>query len=103
MIDTDVIGDDELPSFMNGVIALIYGHMDDSVSHDVVRYLGAYGGDVVQYMGDTVTHVITDVDIDDQIRTTRKYEPHIKIVRSQWVLDCAAQRTRLNEAHYIVC
>jgi DNA-repair protein XRCC1 len=75
-----------LPDFFSGKTFLLYGKLSDR--RTLVRYIVAYNGRLADYMGDTVSYVVTDDQWDDTFDQALSENMSLVFVRPAWLHAC---------------
>lgn len=100
MADGNVDTSIPLPDFFNGVNVFFYRINDAALLNKLRRYVVAYGGSVLEYMGDESTHVVSNGPWGADHDTAAATFTSTLFVTPQWILDCNKNGTRLKEAAY---
>ena len=91
-----------LPNFLEQCVVFLYGDFSLSEQKTISRYVIAYGGLVSEYMSDTVTHVISGSDWDDNFDTALSDNTSLQFVRPAWLFACHAQQKLIPHQKYAI-
>ena len=91
-----------LPNFLEKCVVLIYGDFEQSEQETISRYVIAYGGEVVGYMSDKVTHVISGVVWDDNFDEALSENSSLQFVKPDWLFACHSQQKLMPHQKYAI-
>ena len=77
-----------LPNFLDGKRFFMFGELTDDERRQGCRYIEAFGGKLEQYMGPTVTHVLTNSKWDDNFDKALATNPRLVFASPQWIIAC---------------
>ena len=91
-----------LPDFLERCVVFLYGDFLLSEQKIISRYVITYGGLVSEYMSDTVTHVISGSDWDDNFDKALSENSSLQFVRPAWLFACHAQQKLCPHQKYAI-
>eukprot|EP01105_Mastigella_eilhardi_P023271 TRINITY_DN5842_c0_g1_i2.p1 TRINITY_DN5842_c0_g1~~TRINITY_DN5842_c0_g1_i2.p1 ORF type:complete len:807 (-),score=188.76 TRINITY_DN5842_c0_g1_i2:1256-3655(-) len=91
-----------LPDFLSGVRVYFYGDLEADLRARVTQYLYAYNAQVVDYLFEETTHVVTCAGWDPTFDEATEVIPKLLIVRPAWVFSCHIEQSRVPEERFLV-
>lgn len=85
---TESISKPELPNFFEDKHFLIYGSIDTRDRRLLQRYITAYGGTLLDYMGPQANYVISNEDWDENFDEACKENNALTFLRPSWIHKC---------------
>ena len=79
---------DVLPNFFSPFTIFLYGDFPPNERKELQRYIVAYGGKLVEYLTDEVTHVVTNKKWDEQFDEALESNENLRILKPDWILKC---------------
>lgn len=77
-----------LPTFFSKCHFLLYGSFDPADRRQLTRYITAYDGHIENYMGDRVTHVVSNQKWDSNFDEALKENASLTFISPGWVFAC---------------
>ncbi|THC99909.1 hypothetical protein EYZ11_000607 [Aspergillus tanneri] len=89
---------------LGGVVLVFSGVLPlgtDTQNADISLWTKSFGGAISQKISMRTTHLVAGRNRTAKVREATRY-PNIKIVTTQWLLDCLTQWKRVNEEPYLL-
>lgn len=84
-----------LPDLFDGLVFYLYGSFSTVERKQIDRYVATLNGKLVDYMNDSVTHVVTNShEWDSGFTDALEENPNLKFVKSGWIMSCGKTMKR---------
>ncbi len=91
-----------LPTFFDSNRFFLYGNFSAVERKELKRFIVAFEGTVEEYVGDTVTHVVTKVswnkDFDDALEENK----NLFFVKPEWIRECGRLSELVDVTNYLI-
>ena len=91
-----------LPSFFSKKCFFLYGKVDPALRRSLFRFIIAYDGTLEDYMGDKITHVITNEGWDENFDDALSNNADLIFVKPSWILACDEKQKLVPYQKYAV-
>lgn len=91
-----------LPTFLSSCRCFLYGDFSPADRRMLTRYIVAYGGEVLDYMGENATHVVTRESWDSNFSQALSENGSLTFVRPEWVFACHQEQQCVSSQPYAI-